>query len=125
MTGYIKSLGNDTTAMWIRIDDYTKRMTGDFDNMGDRSIIGNKDWTKCEIVFDVPDSECIINYGVILAGPGKTWFDNISFEIVSSAIDKTTMDLNEELPQEGIRQLFEQYPNGFPEKLPVNLDFEE
>lgn len=49
MTGYIKSLGNDTTAMWIRIDDYTKRMTGDFDNMGDRSIIGNKDWTKCEL----------------------------------------------------------------------------
>jgi hypothetical protein len=30
-------------------DDYTKRMTGDFDNMGNRSIIGNKDWTKCEL----------------------------------------------------------------------------
>lgn len=125
MSGYIKSQGNSTSMMWLRIDDFGNRMTGDFDNMGDRPINGDSDWTKCEIVFDVPDSECMMNFGVILSGAGKLWFDNISFEVVGNEIGKTAWNMNEELPQEGIRRMLEQYPDGLPEKLPVNLDFEE
>jgi hypothetical protein len=66
-------------------DDFDKLVTADFDNMMDRPIIGTKLLTKCVIVFDVPESPCVINYGFILKGGGNAWFDNVSFEIVSSA----------------------------------------
>jgi hypothetical protein len=120
MTGYIQSIGSDTTlaSMWIRVDDFDKRVTADFDNMMDRSIIGTKLWTKCVIVFDVPESPCVINYGFILEGGGKAWFDNVSFEIVSSSVFKTAYYLN--LPFQDEYQI----PHNLPDE-PVNLDFEE
>jgi hypothetical protein len=120
MTGYIQSIGSDTTltTMWIRVDDFDKRITADFDNMMDRPIIGTRYWTKCEIVFDVPESLCVINYGLILNGAGKAWFDNVSFEIVNSSIFKTAYYLN--LPFSNEYQI----PQNLPEE-PVNLDFEE
>lgn len=120
MTGYIQSLSSDTTlaGMWIRVDDFGNRVTADFDNMMDRPIIGTKPWTKCEIVFDVPDTQCIINYGILLRGGGKAWFDNVSFEIVNNSVFKTAYYLN--MPF----QEFYQIPENLPEE-PVNLDFEE
>jgi hypothetical protein len=126
MTGYIKSQGlNDTATMWVRIDDCDKKMSTDFDNMMERPIIGTKDWTKCEIIFDVAD-KCAIFYGFIFIGAGKFWVDNVSFEIVSNSINKTAHSLNAPFPEVYLDQL-RQYPAGseLPEKPPVNLDFEE
>jgi hypothetical protein len=126
MTGYLKALGEkDTCAMWIRIDNYAIGRTGDFDNMWDRPITGTRDWTKCELVFDVPDGECYFNFGFLLSGSGKCWCDNISFEIVDPSTVKTVKELNEVFPKEMVRKYYEQYPDGLPEKLPENLDFED
>jgi hypothetical protein len=121
MTGYVQSLapGSSSTQMWVRVDDYDLQVTADFDNMGDRPIIGTRFWTKCEIVFDVPESDCVINYGMLLVTTGKAWFDDISFQIVDSSINKTAYYLNDPFP-EGNYQL----PENLPEH-PVNLDFEE
>lgn len=125
MTGYIKSEGKqDSAMMWIKIDDYEKKIIADFDNMYNRPVIGKKDWTKCEIVFDVPDSDCELFFGVILSGSGKVWFDNVSFEIVGNYINKTAFFSNSPLLQEYINRK-KTGPNGLPEKLPINLDFEE
>jgi hypothetical protein len=120
MTGYIQSMGSDTTltTMWVRVDDFDKRVTADFDNMMDRPIIGARFWTKCEIVFDVPESPCVINYGFILEGGGKAWFDNVSFEIVSNSVFKTAYYLN--IPFQDEYQI----PKNLLEE-PDNLDFEE
>jgi hypothetical protein len=120
MTGYIQSAASDTTltTMWIRVDDFDKRVTADFDNMMDRPIIGTRFWTKCEIVFDVPESPCVINYGFLLEGGGKAWLDNVSFDIVSSSVFKTAYNLN--LPFQDEYQI----PQNLPEE-PDNLDFEE
>lgn len=118
MTGYVQSLASQTSSsmMWVRVDDYDKQMTADFDNMDDRPLRGTNYWTKCVIVFDVSESTNAIFYGVILQGPGKTWFDNISFEIVDSSVFKTAYTVN----QTFVAELPENYPEG-----PVNLDFEE
>jgi hypothetical protein len=120
MTGYIQSFGSDTTlaSMWIRVDDFDKRVTADFDNMMDRPIIGPGYWTKCEIVFDVPEANCVINYGFILEGGGKAWFDNVTFEIVSSSVFKTAYYLD--LPFQDQYQI----PKNLPDE-PDNLDFEK
>jgi len=126
MTGYIKSQGlNDTATMWVRVDDTDKKMSTDFDNMMYRPIVGTKDWTKCEIIFDIP-YRGVVFYGFIFLGVGKVWVDNVSFEVVDSSTAKTTQTLNKPFPDQYIEQL-KQYPlgNELPERIPVNLDFEE
>jgi hypothetical protein len=125
MTGYIKTQGStETGAMWIRVDDYDKKITADFDNMGDRPVVASKEWTKCEIVFDVPDSRATIFFGFIMSGTGKIWVDNVSFEIVSTSENKTARFLDTPFPEEYLSRL-KDFPNDLPEKQPVNLDFEE
>jgi hypothetical protein len=124
MTGFIKSQGiDDTASMWIRVDDFGNKIFADFDNMWDRPVVGTRNWTKCEIVFDVPD-KCVIFFGFILHGKGKIWIDNVSFDVVSNSINKTAHSLNQPFPEEYLNQLKE-YPAGIPEKPPVNLDFED
>jgi hypothetical protein len=124
MTGYIRSQGlNDTTTMWIRVDDYGNKTMADFDNMWDRPIVGTKDWTKCEIIFDVPEKS-VINFGFILRGAGKIWVDNVSFEIVSNSTDKTAQFTGQAFSDER-QEYLKQFSENSPEKHPVNLDFEE
>jgi len=110
MTGYIKSENvSDWAGMWLRIDSKTPNESLGFDNMQDRPITGNSDWTKCEIVLDVPEESGTLNFGALISGTGKIWFDNISFEILDNNIPKISKD-SSEMP--------------VPEK-PENLDFEE
>jgi len=124
MTGFIKSQGiNVTGSMWIRVDDFGNKIFADFDNMMDRPVTGDKDWTKCEIVFDVTE-KCVLFFGFIFQGTGKIWVDNVSFEIVSNTASKTAKSLDQPFPEEYLNRLKE-YPEGFLEKPSVNLDFEE
>jgi hypothetical protein len=110
MTGYIKSENVvDWAGMWLRIDSKTQGESLGFDNMQDRPITGNSDWTKCEIVMDVPMESITLNFGALISGTGKIWFDNVSFEILDNVSPKTSDELNS-MP--------------LPEK-PQNLDFEE
>jgi hypothetical protein len=110
MTGYIKSENvKDWAGMWLRVDSGTEGEFLSFDNMQDRPIKGNSDWTKCEIVLDVPAGSSTLNFGALISGTGKIWFDNISFQIVDTLSKDIPKDLKE-MP--------------VPEK-PVNLDFEE
>jgi hypothetical protein len=77
--------------------------------MQDRPIKGNSDWTKCEIILDVPAGSSTLNFGALISGTGKIWFDNISFVIVSTLTNEIPKDLKD-MP--------------VPDK-PANLDFEE
>jgi hypothetical protein len=124
MTGFIKAQGTNVKgSMWIRVDDIGNKIFADFDNMMDRPVTGNTDWTKCEIVFDVPE-KCLLFFGFIFTGSGKIWVDNVSFEVVGNTIEKTARSLDEPFPDEYLNQL-KGYEQDIPEKPPVNLDFEE
>lgn len=110
MTGYLKSENvKDWSGMWLRIDSKTQGESLGFDNMQDRPVTGTTDWTRCEIIMDVPEESMTLNYGFLLSGSGKIWFDNVSFEILNNASPKILKD-RVILP--------------VPEK-PANLDFEE
>jgi len=103
MTAYVKSNNvSDWAGMWLRVDSKEEGKSLSFDNMQDRPIKGTKDWTKCEIILDVPVESATLNFGVLLNGTGKVWFDDISFEIV----DKMEMTVPSSV-----------------NKKPTNLDF--
>jgi hypothetical protein len=108
LSGYIKSDSvKGWCGMWMRIDGENKKELG-FDNMKERAIKGTTDWTKYEIVLDVPSSSKAIGYGVLLNGKGMLWFDNMKLEVVDKSVPvtKTAKEIT--------------YP-----KDPVNLNFEE
>lgn len=107
MTAYVHSKNvSEWSGIWLRIDSKQLNKVLSFDNMENRPIKGDNDWTKCEIILDVPEDSGSLNFGVLLVGTGKIWFDNITFETVDKLENKTTGDnsLN---------------------KSPINLDFKE
>ena len=75
-------------------------------NNQDRPIKGTKDWAKYEIILDVPEESGTLNFGILLSGTGKVWFDNISFEIVDKMENETS-----------------QRRGNHVNKKPTNLDF--
>ncbi len=106
LTAFIKSEDVANRAgMWLRVDSKFAKKYLSFDNMQDRPIKGNTDWIKYEIVLNVPLESSILNYGVLINGTGKVWFDQLSIEIVGNidSVYKST---------------------SLPDK-PTNIDFEE
>jgi len=89
---YIKSENVETKAgMWLRIDGKDENKPLGFDNMNNRRIKGTSDWTKYEIVLDVPDSSIGIGYGVLIHGNGEIWFSGLKIETVGTDIPTTNM----------------------------------
>ena len=90
MTGYLKSENvSDWAGLWLRVDQAGSQQSLSFDNMQDRAIKGTKDWTKYEIILDVPANASMLAFGALLSGNGQIWFDNITFEIVDNSIKPT------------------------------------
>lgn len=95
MSGFIKSENvKDWSGMWLRIDSTQNPSSKHFDNMMNRPIKGKTDWTIYEIIMDVPEKSYTLNFGILLAGPGKVWFDNVKFEIIGNSTEKFSESLN-------------------------------
>ncbi len=108
LSGFLKSQDvNGFCGFWMRVDD----SLGDvlqFDNMGDRPIVGNNEWNHYSIVLDVPENSAVIAFGVLLSGSGKVWIDELKFEEVDERTPTTNLDFS-----------------GFLLDEPTNLSFEE
>lgn len=86
MSGYMKTnVQIGSAAFWLRVDQAESTKPLSFDNMNDRPILGNTDWTKYEIELDVPDKASNIAFGGLLHGTGQIWMDSINIEITSSS----------------------------------------
>jgi len=114
MTAMVKTQDvSDWAGIWLRVDEKESNSNISFDNMKDgkkdRSIKGTTDWTKYEIVLDVPVNATNLAYGALLVGTGQVWFDNIKFELVDNTVPTTGRDNQSKTAN----------------KQPVNLDFEQ
>lgn len=110
LTAFVKSENvNGWAGLWLRVDQKNSTEPLSFDNMDDRAVKGTTEWTKYEIVLDVPASASNIAYGALLSGGGKIWFDNLTFEVVDASVPTTG----------------ENHKNRMPLKEPGNLSFEE
>ena len=92
LSGYIKSRDVASWAgMWFRIDGPDKAIPLAFDNMQERPIKGTNEWKKYEIVLDAPENSTGFAFGVLLAGPGEVWLDDLKFEVVDKSVPLTNM----------------------------------
>jgi hypothetical protein len=63
--------------------------------MQDRGIRGTTEWTRHDVVLDVADDAESLHYGLLHAGgPGSTWLDGASLEIVDKKIDVTGKNMH-------------------------------
>jgi hypothetical protein len=107
LAGYIKTQDvAKWSGFWLRADDSKGGIVA-FDNMQNRGVAGTTDWTRGEIVLDIPVESEFLFFGLILQGKGKTWMNGLTFEVVDASVPLTTPK-KPELP-----------------KAPVNLDFSE
>jgi hypothetical protein len=78
-------------GLWLRIDpaDPMRSPNLGFDNMSNRPIKGTKEWTKYEIVLDVPEGAASIVYGALLDGNGQIWVDSMDINITDKLTPRT------------------------------------
>ena len=89
LSGYVKATGiSNWAGLWMRVDGAGTTPLA-FDNMQDRPIKGTQEWKRYEIVLDVPQSAVNIAFGILLAGPGQAWLDDLQFEVVANGVPTT------------------------------------
>ncbi|CAN5555581.1 hypothetical protein BH11CYA1_BH11CYA1_08560 [soil metagenome] len=89
MTAWLKA--SDVTswaAPWFSVSGPAEK-TVSFDNCCQRPLKGTTDWTSYELVLSVPQDSTNLSYGVLLAGDGKVWIDDLSFEEVANDVPLT------------------------------------
>lgn len=116
MSAWVKTkLQRGTAQLWLRVDtgeDWKDNdvIPGKFDNMDDRPIEGDTDWTKYELVVDISEENTDIVFGLMLLGEGQIWLDDISFDKVSKDVPLTGSYAE---------------ANTAKKLQPINLNFEE
>jgi hypothetical protein len=127
-TAYIRTVGISGSgfrgaALWMRVDG--DRGTLAFDNMAERVISRSADWTKCEIVLDIPQKSIGITFGLLLGTPGDAWVDDATIEVVGKDVRVTKASLVSipKSPPAVLAQLRKGYLDAAPE--PANLGFED
>ena len=89
LTGYVRTESvQDRAALWIRVEGPGGVWLG-LDNMDDRPIKGTTDWTKHNLVVDVPAASANIVVGMRLVGTGKVWVDGVTLEAVGPDVPVT------------------------------------
>lgn len=82
LIGWAKTnIAQGSAHFWIRVDgNWTHEplpQSAYFDNMHARPITGQTDWTKYELIVDVPITSTDIVYGIFLRGFGELWFNDV------------------------------------------------
>jgi len=75
-------------SIWLFTADFKERVYAN-DDMGGRPITKTTDWTKMEIVCDVPPEVQTIRAGLNLRGKGQIWMDSPQIEIVPDSVPIT------------------------------------
>jgi hypothetical protein len=124
MSGYVKTADvEQSTALWMRVDGEYRSLT--FDNMAGRSIKGTSDWQKYSVVLDVPDGSVAIAFGILLAGRGQAWVDDLQFDVVGKEVPSTNLEGTPSPPfTEAMRKHMSETLKSMPAQ-PANLSFEQ
>jgi erythromycin esterase len=90
IAGYVRSRDVDPgAACWARVDGTDgKTLSGDY--MQDRLVKGTTDWQPFAIVLDVPTESAAIHFGLLLAGSGQIWVDDVTIQPVSTSVPVTS-----------------------------------
>ncbi|MDX1396875.1 MAG: hypothetical protein R3195_21045, partial [Gemmatimonadota bacterium] len=118
LAGHLRSDDLGSGGLWMRVDGIIDGEAAQIavDNAEDRRLSDETDWTRQEIVLDVPPESVTILYGAMISGDGELWLDGL---VVEPAPDATPTAAVTNTVVGGVYQR----PPGML-ATPVNLDFE-
>jgi hypothetical protein len=126
LSGYVKTDGVEKwTGLWMRVDG--EQNSPAFDNMENRPIKGTTGWQKYEVVLDVPEGSVDIAFGILLAGKGHAWVDDLQLDVVGNDVPSTNMIKEGATPppfDEAARKRMSERKKTLPAQ-PGNLNFEQ
>lgn len=101
LRGKLRTANHGLGRLWMRVDREDK-MGGFFENMRERPVV-NETWTTAEIIGTVaPDASRIV-FGMIMAGSGTVWYDDIELSAeVSNGVWKPIDILNSSFESEDL-----------------------
>lgn len=76
---------NAWAGLWMRVDSPSKHSEA-FYNSADKPIVGTTDWQVRSVTLDVPADASVISFGVIDAGTGQVWLDELTLEAVGKEV---------------------------------------
>ena len=76
-----------SAGLWMRVDGADGTESADY--MMDRPIRQGSGWALYEIVLDVPQRAAGLTFGVIMAGAGQVWLDDVVLERVGPEVPLT------------------------------------
>lgn len=91
LSAYLRTRDANSAAMWMRIDGQFQQTLG-FDNMSSRTLRGDSDWKRYDIVLDVPSGAQAIAFGFLLQGKGEVLADDFRLEPVGKDVPVTGSD---------------------------------
>jgi len=81
---------NNWAGLWMLVQ-AQKRPNGALYNSQDKPIKGSTAWQVRSVTLDVPEDGTTISFGVINAGRGQVWIDELSFEVVDKSVPVDVM----------------------------------
>jgi len=87
LSGWLRTRDSDFAGLWLRVDPQLA-----FDNMSDRGVKGTTDWSRFEVVLNVPQEATKLAFGALLAGGGTLWVDDLSLEAVGPDVPVTRVN---------------------------------
>ncbi len=130
MSAWVKVEGFLFSGIWMRVNSQERLLQ--FDNMQNRILNGTGEWTRFDVVLDVPPNSAVIIFGTLLHGGGQMWVDDFEFHEVDGDIPSTNLLTFAELLKDSRRTLVpdhpqanERRPTALPYPKPRNLDFED
>jgi hypothetical protein len=84
-------------GLWMRVDGASQPGVA-FYNSQDKPIKGSTDWQERSVVLDVPPDGAKIAFGVIGAGKGTVWIDQLAFDTVGQDVPVDSMVRQTTLP---------------------------
>ena len=90
VSAYTKTEGTSQRVdFWARVQAVDSPSDGSGLGGGGHELPTDSDWTRQELVFDVPAEGHRIEYGVGIAGPGRMWIDEPKLEVVGPDVPVT------------------------------------
>lgn len=88
-------------GLWMRVEGTDPKQPLGFDNMQSRSLTGNAECKRYDVVLDVPPESSAIMAGLLLSGTGEAWLDGVRFEVVDRSVPVTDLLAARPLPPQG------------------------
>jgi hypothetical protein len=84
----------DWSGLWMRVD-CEGQYSCSFYNSMDKPIKGTRDWQLRSVTLEVPQNAQSISFGVIAAGKGTVWIDELKMNAVGNNVPVDAMPARE------------------------------